>query len=135
MKNAADAEDAAQETFLRMIRKAPDLDTQQYERAWLIRTASNVCKDMLKHWYRSHEDIDDHTDIPGSGTPADRDLYDAVLGLPAKYKAVVFLYYYMGYDSPKIAEILKLPKSTVRNHLSEARAVLKERLGDDFYEE
>jgi RNA polymerase sigma-70 factor (ECF subfamily) len=59
----------------------------------------------------------------------------AVLGLPEKYKTVVYLYYYEGYRTPEIAEILKKPKSTVRNYLHEARALLRERLGDDFLEE
>jgi RNA polymerase sigma-70 factor (ECF subfamily) len=57
------------------------------------------------------------------------------MDLPHKYKSVVYLYYYEGYSSVEIAEILHKPQSTIRNHLHEARAILKERLGDDFNEE
>jgi RNA polymerase sigma-70 factor (ECF subfamily) len=48
---------------------------------------------------------------------------------------VVYLYYYEGYTSVEIAGILKKPQSTVRYYLHDARAILKERLGDDFNEE
>ena len=44
-------------------------------------------------------------------------------------------HYYEGYTGAEIAGILKQPQSTVRNHLREARAILKERLGDVFDEE
>lgn len=62
-------------------------------------------------------------------------MIEAVLALPDKYKTVVVLYYYEGYTSAEIAEILQKPPSTVRNYLHEARTILKKRLGDDFYEE
>ena len=63
------------------------------------------------------------------------DVLSAVMNLPDKYKTVVYLYYYEGYSSVQIADILAKPQSTVRNYLREARAILKERLGDHFDEE
>ena len=60
------------------------------------------------------------------------DAFGAVMELPDKYKTVIYLYYYEGYDSAEIAGILKKPKSTIRNHLREARNLLKERLGEDI---
>ena len=58
MKNSEDAADAVQETFIRLIRKAPAFENTEHEKAWLIRTASNICKDELKHWWRKHDDKD-----------------------------------------------------------------------------
>lgn len=55
---------------------------------------------------------------------------ELVLTLSDKYKTVVYLYYYEGYNTEEIARILKKPSSTVRNHLIEARQLLKERLGE-----
>jgi len=55
--------------------------------------------------------------------------------LPDKYKTVVYLYYYEGYNSVEISKILGKPQSTIRNHLHEARSVLREKLGGDFNEE
>lgn len=47
LKNPADAEDAVQETFLRLLRSAPELGSETHEKAWLIVTARNVCKNEL----------------------------------------------------------------------------------------
>ena len=138
MKNTADTEDAVQDTFIRLIRKGPAFESEEHEKAWLIRTATNICKNMLKHWWRRHENIEDHYDIESPeavDTAKADDVLSAVMDLPDKYKTVVYLYYYEGYSSVQIADILAKPQSTVRNYLREARAILKERLGDHFDEE
>jgi len=57
------------------------------------------------------------------------------MGLPDKYKTVVYLYYYEGYTSVEISKILGKSQSTIRNYLHEARSVLREKLGGDFNEE
>lgn len=134
MKNPMDTEDAVQETFIRLITKKPRLESEEHEKAWLIRTAANICKDELKHWWRKHENIDDHLDLQAEDMPQTDDVFQAVMQLPDKYKTVIYLYYYEGYDSVEIAKILKKPKSTIRNHLHEARNLLKERLGEYIYE-
>lgn len=133
-KNPADTEDAVQDTFLRLIRKGPSFESEEHEKAWLIRTATNICINSLKHWWRKREDIDDIADVPTDEAPYTGEVFRAVADLPEKYKTVVYLYYYEGYTGPEIAEMLKKPQSTVRNHLHEARALLKERLGDKFDE-
>ena len=132
MKNAMDTEDAVQETFFRLIRKNPRFASEEHEKAWLIRTASNICKDALKHWWRGHEDLDDHPELPGAESAETDSVLRAVTELPEKYRPVIYLYYYDGYDSAEIAGILKKPKSTVRNYLHEARQILKERLGGEL---
>ena len=50
MKNAPEAEDMTQETFLRLISSGQKFDNERHEKAWLIVTASNLCKDSLKRW-------------------------------------------------------------------------------------
>lgn len=134
MKNPVDTEDAVQETFIRLINKNPKFESEEHEKAWLIRTAANICKDELKHWRRKNENIDDHLELQTGDTIKTDDVFQAVMELPDKYKTVIYLYYYEGYDSAEIAGILKKPNSTIRNHLHEARNLLKERLGD-IYEE
>lgn len=135
MKNSADTEDAVQDTFLQLIRSGPAFASEAHEKAWLIRTASNICKNALRHWWRRRESLEDHRDLVGPEELRTDEVLQAVLALPDKYKTAVYLYYYEGYSGPEIAGILKKPKSTVRNYLHEARAILKERLGDDFLEE
>ncbi|MBR6172538.1 MAG: RNA polymerase sigma factor [Eubacterium sp.] len=131
MKNAADTEDAVQETFFRLIRKGPAFKSSEHEKAWLIRTAENICKNMLKHWWRKREDLEAHMEL----YTEDKDTVDilsAIFNLPDKYKTVVYLYYFEGYNNAEIAEILKKPSSTIRNHLREARLLLRDRLDDSF---
>lgn len=135
MKNPADTEDALQETFFRLIRSKPVFENEIHEKAWLIRTASNVCKNELRRWWRKRESIDDHPELPDDRTPAVNEVLTAVLDLPDKYKTVVYLFYYEGYTGEEIAGMLKKPSSTVRNYLHEARNLLRERLGESFYEE
>ncbi len=132
MKNQADTEDAVQDTFVRMIRSGAAFESEEHEKAWLIRTASNVCKDVLKAWWRKRENLEDYESLCSSGGIEADDTLKVIMKLPDKYKTVVYLYYYEGYTSVEIAEILHKPQSTVRNHLSEARSVLREELRSDF---
>ncbi len=135
MKNPADTEDAVQNTFFKLIKADPAFENEGHEKAWLIRTASNLCKNELKHWRRRTEDIENYAHLAGTtDVPAD-DILQAVLSLPDRCKTPVYLYYYEGYTTPQIAEMLKKRPSTVRNQLREARLLLKERLGDDDLEE
>lgn len=131
MKNRADTEDAVQDTFLRMVSKKPTFASEKHERAWLIVTASNICKDVLKSCWRKRESIDDQT-IVSEDFIDDGGVTNAILRLPADYKTVVYLYYYEGYRTPEIAEMLRLSTSTVRSRLTHARRMLKIMLGGDM---
>ena len=132
MRNSADTEDAVQDTFVKLIRSGASFESEEHEKAWLIRTASNVCKDILKAWWRRRENLEDYEQLYSTGGLEVDDTLKAVMALPDKYKTVVYLYYYEGYTSVEIAEILRKPQSTVRNYLHEARKVLREQLGSDF---
>lgn len=133
MKNPSDTEDAVQDTFYRLIKTNPTFKSDEHQKAWLIVVATNICKNKLKHWWRKREDYELHQNFHGENQSIDQTL-EVVMGLPNKYKTVVYLYYYEGYTSVEIAEMLKKPNSTIRNHLHEARKLLKEKLGDDFHE-
>ena len=137
LKNSADTEDVVSDTFIKMIKIAPPFDSEEHEKAWLIRTASNGCKDFLKHWSRKNKDIADYSDTLKTESESAFEfdsLLEAVCDLPDKYKTVIHLYYYEGYTSVQIAEILRKPKSTIRNYLHEARTILRNKLGGDFDE-
>jgi len=133
LKNPADTEDAVSDTFVKMLRSAPAFENGRHEEAWLIRTAVNVCKDFLKHWWRRREDLDSHANsLQTNGMMEADGILDAICRLPEKYKAVIYLYYYEGYSSPEIAKALKKPPSTIRYYLREARKILREMLGDEL---
>jgi RNA polymerase sigma-70 factor (ECF subfamily) len=130
LKNAHDTEDAVADTFVKLISTRRQFADAQHEKAWLIRAAINVCKDELKSSRRSFANNEPLTPEIPAPEPETGEVLEAVLALPEKYKSVVFMYYYEGYDSAEIAAMLKKPKSTIRNHLHEARKLLRERLGD-----
>jgi len=125
MKSAPDTEDAVQDTFCNLMRSGMAFQSEEHEKAWLIRTASNVCKNAVKHWWRKGEPLDVHGEL------STHDVYDvdetlqAVLDLPDMYKTAVYLYYYEGYNSTEIATILEKPQSTIRYYLLEARKLLR----------
>jgi len=135
LKNPADTEDAVSNTFIKMLRSAPSFESRRHEEAWLVRTAVNVCKDFLKHWWQRRENLENYSNsLKTDGEIETGDVLDAIFRLPEKYKAVIYLYYYEGYSSPEIADALKKPKSTIRNYLHEARNALRDMIGDEFDE-
>ena len=131
MKNRYDAEDALQETFLRLIRGRVAFVDAQHEKAWLIRTVTNVCRDMLKAKSRQHLDLDAQTQL-AAPEPEANALLAAILALPDKYKTAVYLYYYEGYAVSEIADMLRQSPNTVKTWLFRARKALKESLGGDL---
>lgn len=135
MKNPADTEDIVQDTFFQLIKKATAFESEEHEKAWLIRTATNLCKNRLRHWWRKNENLGDYENHKGNSNIEIDEVIGAVMALPDKYKTTVYLYYYEGYDSIEISKALNKPQSTIRNHLHEARKLLRDKLGGDFNEE
>jgi RNA polymerase sigma-70 factor (ECF subfamily) len=74
---------------------------------------------------RKQGNLDDYQNVEGGNQFPDDETLIAVANLPERYRAVIYLYYYEGYSSAEIAGILKKPRSTILNHLSEARKKLK----------
>ena len=125
MKNPSDTEDMVQETFLKLLSSGKQFESENHEKAWLIVTASNACRDVLKHWWRKNTALSDCGDM-AQDTPFEVDgILSAILELPADYKTAVYLYYYEGYSTPEIAEMLHCPQSTVRVRLARARKRLE----------
>ena len=131
LKNRDDAEDAAADVFLRLWRSNKSFSSEEHEKAWLLRVTVNRCLDALRKRDDRHDSIEDHM-LVQSGDPFSADeTLAAILALPERYKAVVYMYYYEGYTSKEIAAILRKPPSTVRSHLQEARQILKGVLTDE----
>ena len=150
MGNGPDAEDAVQETFMRLLRYDGAFESDEHLKAWLIRVASNVCKDVLKSADRARRTGEELSDVEAAGgATADAATasgsaglarspeealdatLEAVLALPAKYKDVVYLHYYEGYKTDEIAQMLGEKPSTVRNRLRDARGLLRKALGGE----
>lgn len=135
LKNSADAEDCTEDVFVKVLTVGYTFNDEAHEKKWLTVTTINLCKDRLKHWWhRQVGHIDDY-DPPDEEAPLIDETLAAVLRLPDKYKDVLYLHYYMDYKTDEIAALLKKPPSTVRNHLREAREVLRRQLGGKNLEE
>lgn len=132
MKNHADAEDLTQETFLRLLSSGKTFENEKHEKAWLIVTASNLCKDALKKWWRRWENIEDYQDLASQEQSPDYALYGAILKLKPDYKTAVYMFYYEGYTTAEIAKYLRCPESTVRSRLKRARDQLHSMLGGEM---
>lgn len=136
MKNSADAEDCAEDVFVKVLNGNFSFADEIHERKWLAVTVGNYCKDKLRSARRRSADYLDEIPEPAAEAREDRsDVLDAVLKLPVKYKEVVWLYYYDGYQTDEIAKMLGRPHSTIRNQLRDARGLLKKALGGDFYDQ
>ena len=134
LKNVPDAEDAAQNVFRKVMERRPAFRDPEHEKAWLIVTARNECRDQLKHWWKkSRADWEELERLPWH-PPEDSGLWDQVAALPPRERLVLYLFYYQGYSTHEIAEFLGEKPSTLRCQLTRARKTLKLRLEAEGYE-
>ena len=92
-------------------------------------------KDLLKSFFRSRTvSLDEIIEKPSEMPQDNREVLEAVLELPEKYRDVVYLYYYEEYTAPEISRILGKKENTVYTLLKWARKILKDKLGGDEYE-
>ena len=129
--NKEDAEEAMQEAFLRLVYKSPQFNSDEHEKAWLIRITTNICKDMLRSvWFKrvvKMDHIENYYD-----NPSDIHIMEEILKLPSKYKAVIYLYYFEDYTVKVIAEVLRITESAVKMRLKRGRDILKIELEGEF---
>ncbi|MGI5962157.1 MAG: RNA polymerase sigma factor [Lawsonibacter sp.] len=123
-----DAQDVCQDLFLKLLEEGRSFDSQEHEKAFILRAAINACKDLRKsaRWKRVRpleEAVPLHT-----APTEDCGLSDAVRELPIHYGAVVYLFYYEGYNLEEIAQICGCSPVAARKRLSRARKLLAKRL-------
>ncbi len=133
MKHVPDAEDAAQTVFRRVMERDEPFRDPEHERAWLIVTARNECRDQLRHWWRTRRESKSALDTLTWEQPEDGQVWEQVAALPEKHRLVLYLHYYQGYTTGEIAQMLGENPSTVRSRLVQARRKLKLRLEAEGY--
>lgn len=131
MKNPHETEDMVQETFLRLITSGKTFENQRHEKAWLIVTASNACKDLLKRPWRREEGLSDSQAVSALTVGPENPVLEAILSLPEDSKTAVYMYYYEGYSTREIARHLGCAEGTVRSRLTRARKQLQKLLGGE----
>ena len=134
LNDAALAEDAVQETFLKAYRALNRFRGDAEEKTWLLRIAINTCRDLRRSaWFRH---VDRKVTLDGLGEPAsaqewsewDDTLTRAVMGLRPKYREAVLLCCYQGLTGQEAASVLKISRSAVMNRLRQAKAILRKEL-------
>jgi RNA polymerase sigma factor (sigma-70 family) len=132
MKNSYDAEDMVQQTFIRLMKDRTVFQNAEHEKAWLIRTAVNLCKDHFKSWWsRTTVGLEEASDVAAVDSMRTDETLEKVMSLPPKYKTVIYMYYYEGYSTAEIAGILGMKESTVRGNLRRGRHQLKMEIGGE----
>ena len=128
LKNYADTEDIFQNVFLKYATSSIKFENDEHEKAWFIRVTINKCKDLLKSFFRNRTvSLDDIVEKP-EAIPSDyREVLEAVLSLPQKYRNVVYLHYYEGYSAPQISHILGKNVNTVYTLLTRSKKMLREK--------
>lgn len=131
MKNKQDADDIYQEVFLRYFRKKPEFENEEHEKAWFIRTTINCCKNLcVSSWFKKTAPLEENVfGEEGVYVPQEQsELFEAVMGLPVKYRTVIHLFYYEGYSVREIAELTGEKVTAITTRLNRARGKLRDML-------
>ncbi len=80
--NMSDAEDIVQEVFLRIYEKAPEFESEEHEKAWLIRVTVNLCNSRLRSpWYKRRSPL---LESYPATEPEQHELLEQIMTLPPK---------------------------------------------------
>ena len=127
LANPQDAEDTVQEVFLKLLVRPRTFDSQEHERAWLLKVTVNQCRSHLR-WRGRHPSVPiDECLLAATGSMPSV-LTSELLSLPPKYRTVLHLYYYEGYSTEEIGRIVGKKASSVRSILTRGRQMLRQRL-------
>ena len=132
LHNLADAEDVLQETLICFLEKKPVFPDRKKEKSWLLKVTANQAKDLLRR--RKVREADELFDNVAAECADDLSyVWEAVGKLPLPCREIFYLYYYEGYSTAEIADILGMKASTVRSHLKKGRNRLREILRKDYF--
>lgn len=132
-KNAADADDVVQETFIQYHTSEKEFDSEQHIKAWLIRTAINRAINITRSfWRRQSMPLEDYAQTLVFETPEAGNLFEVVMKLPEKYRVAIHLFYYEDYSVREIAGILKVTEGNVKVRLTRGRKLLKKTLKEEW---
>ncbi len=130
LKNTHDAEDAVQDTLLSYLQHAPEFESRESERSWLLTVAANRCRDSLRRAKRHPSvSMDELTEL--GATDEHALVLDALMALPEKFRLVLTLHYVEGYSTSEIAGMIGRTPSAVKMRLQKGRRLLEDTLGKE----
>ena len=134
LKNYSDTEDIFQTVFLKYVLHSKPFESEEHEKAWIIRAAANACKDLLRSAGRRRTVGLEAVAEAAAPEAPESCVLDAVMALPDKYREAVYLYYYEGYSAREIGALLGRSEAAVNAHLSRGRNRLRTMLGGECCE-
>lgn len=148
--NEHTAYDCTQETFYHLMRFLDNYRERNHFKSYLIRIASNVCKDYFRktsrrtvrevsynQWADNDEPMENHVNVPSSVGGSEQDsllklsIREGLMQLPEAQREVIVLYYYQGYKLREIASLTGVPLSTVKTRLYTGTEKLKHYLKEE----
>lgn len=140
LRNKSEADDVFQETFLLYYGKTLNFENEAARKAWLIRTALNLCKKKnLSSWATRVERLDESGELIDEGASAltkeENEVLGAVMELKEKLRVPVYLYYFSGLSIEEIAQTLGIKSGAVQVRLVRARKELKNKLKGEYFHE
>jgi RNA polymerase sigma-70 factor (ECF subfamily) len=132
LKNYDDTEDIFQNVFLKYAIRDDLFISEKHEKAWLFQVTLNECRDLLRRFFHSRTvSLNELMDIPQDMKESHREVLEALLALPEKYRISLYLYYYEGYTAREIGDILKKNVNTVYSLINRGKTIMKEALTDE----
>lgn len=123
------ADDIFQNVMYRYMKRKPVFESLEHEKAWFIRVTLNCSKTSLKSfWHNKVDEIDEQTYI---FEKQEIDLTPYLNKLSKKYNVVLYLFYYEGYSTKEMAELLHIKENNVRVLLNRARNQLRKEIEAD----
>ncbi|MBQ8575632.1 MAG: sigma-70 family RNA polymerase sigma factor [Clostridia bacterium] len=135
-KSKTDAEDILQNVFLKLWKFPNEFENEIHLDKWLTAVCVNESKNYLKSPFRKKSMVYFEENVQSElESTKNLDLFNAVMSLPKKERAVIHLFYYEDMTVKEIAEVLKIKESAVKTRLHRARKSLKLILGDEWINE
>lgn len=137
LKTREDAEDVVQDTLIRLMQSEEIFENEEHMKAWMLRVAANLCKDILKSSRRQKEVamVEGYEEgVEDEYNTGENDVMKAVMSLPEKYRSVIHLYYFEEYATKEIAVIMGKKEATVRSLLKRGREKLESILSKKYDE-
>lgn len=130
--NTYNADDIMSDVFLRLVRNAHKIKSEEHLKAWLIRATINCSNTLFKNKNRINQVR--ITEIDTVYEMEDNSVLPAILKLPLHQKTTVYMHYFEGYSVEEIAKLCSVATGTVKSRLARARQTLKSTLKGEFFD-
>ena len=128
LNNKLDAEDAVQETYIRLLMKKPVFRDEEHGKAWLLRVCINICKNQIRFRKRHLAEKIEKYDVAVDSIK-EWEVLQALSSLPIKLREPIVLSTLAGYTIRETAEILGITEAAVKKRIQRGREKLDLQLG------